>query len=443
MAEIAPFRGILYDVGKVDASKVLAPPYDVIDDAERARLAALDPHNAVELILPRGEGDAKYAHARALLDAWLADGTLVRDARPALYRYHQVYSSAELGGRAITRKGFIAAVKLHDFAEQIILPHERTLRGPKEDRLKLKDATRCHLSQIFTMYRDPAHATDRAFEAAEARPPALDGTTADGTRHQIWRVTDPAVIAPVVAALAPLQLYIADGHHRYETMLALRERLRAEAGGTLPARSTAAFGAMFLCNMDDPGLVVLPTHRLVRGVEGFDPVELLVRLRATFEVRPLVGMAADAAGLRAALADAAGPAHRPAFGLVVPGQADAYLITPPAGFAPAAHGLVGAPAVTELDVSILHGVVFERVLGIDRAAQADQRHLEYYKDTAKALAAARAPGAQALFLMNATRVDQVAAVSEAGEVMPQKSTYFVPKIASGVVLNPVRADELL
>jgi uncharacterized protein (DUF1015 family) len=446
MAEIAPFRGILYDPSRVEASKVLAPPYDVIDPAERARLAALDEHNCVRLILPEveggGDGDAKYAAARQTLEGWLADGTLKRDDRPAIYRYHQVFSSAELGGRTITRRGFIAAVRLHRFDEKVILPHERTLSGPKVDRLKLKDATRCHLSQIFTLYRDPAGETDRAFAAVEKTAPYLDGTTADGTRHLVWRVADAEIVARVARQLAPAKLYIADGHHRYETMLALRDKLRAESGGELESRSAAEFGTMFLCNMSDSGLVVLPTHRMVRGLAGFSPDELVTRLAAYFEVTTLSGKAGDAAALRSAVVDA-GHGMRTVFGLVLPGRPDAYLLTMRSDFHPSKIGVVGPPAVVNLDVSILHGVVFEHLLGIDREAQAAQTNLEYFKDTARALAAIGAGEGQALFLMNATRIEQVKAVADAGEVMPQKSTFFVPKIASGVVLNPIRADEEL
>jgi uncharacterized protein (DUF1015 family) len=199
---------------------------------------------------------------------------------------------------------------------------------------------------------------------------------------------------------------------------------------------------MFLCNMHDEGLVVLPTHRLVRDVAGFAADELLARLTAYFEIEPLEGRADDPAALRTALV-AAGAGHRAAFVLVLPDRADAYLLRFRLDVTAEAAGLVGPPAVTGLDVAILHGVVLERLLGIDRAAQAAQSNLEYFKDTAKAVAAIRKGEGQALFLMNATRVEQVKAASDVGEVMPQKSTFFVPKIASGIVLNPVRADESL
>jgi uncharacterized protein (DUF1015 family) len=445
MAEIAPFRGILYDPSRVAPSRVLAPPYDVLDDEERAAHAAFDPHNCVRLILPEaepaaGNGDAKYEAARDTLSAWLDEGVLRRDERPALYRYHQTFTSPELGNRPVTRRGLIAAVRLHRFDERIILPHERTLSGPKVDRLKLMDATRAHFSQIFTLYSDPSGETDRAFASAEREPPYLDGVTAEGTRHQVWRVSDAETAGRIARLLAPLRLYIADGHHRYETMLALRDRFRRRAGGELPSRSAAEFGTLFLCNMDDPGLVVLPIHRLVFGLADFAPDRFLEQVRSWFEVRPLPGAARDPGAVRAALADAS--RVRPSFVAGFPGR-DPVLLSLQTSVDRPQLGLTGSPAVAGLDVTVLHQVVLERVLGIDRAAQEAQKNLRYLKDTASALERIAAGDGQVGFLMNPTRVDQVVAVADAGEFMPQKSTFFYPKIASGVVINPIRPDEML
>jgi len=437
MAEIAAFRGILYDADRVQPSRVLAPPYDVIDDEEKQELLALDPHNAVRLILPDGDGDAKYPAAAATLNAWLDEQVLRRDERPALYRYHQVFTSAELGGRTITRRGFIAAVRLHRFDERIILPHERTLSGPKVDRLKLMDATGAHFSQIFTLYSDPSGESDRAFATAESRRPTLDGTTADGTRHLLWRVDDAVTIGRVVRLLAPLKLYIADGHHRYETMLALRDRLRERAGGELDSRSSANFGCMFLCNMDDPGLVVLPIHRLVFGLDGFDADGLLGKAQRWFDVAPL--SAQDAASVKSALAESS--RQRPSVVAAFPGRAPVLLQLK--AQIHAAATAAGSPVARSLDVSILHELVLESALGIDRAAQAAQSNIRYYKDTADLLARVARGEGQVAFVMHPTRVEQVKAVADASEIMPQKSTFFYPKIASGAVINPIRPEESL
>src|SRR6185369_6392693 len=197
MADISPFRGILYTKKAGAAEKLLAPPYDVISDEERAKLAALDPHNCVRLILPEGNGDEKYANAARDLNEWLREGVMARDTAPALYRYHQTFTAE---GITTTRKGFICRIRLVRFEERIVLPHERTLAGPKADRLKLKRATRTHLSQVFGLYRDAEGAADRAFAAVEQEPPALHGRTSDGVEHRLWRLTDRAALAQVMAS---------------------------------------------------------------------------------------------------------------------------------------------------------------------------------------------------------------------------------------------------
>src|SRR4051812_9307398 len=292
MAEIAAFRGILY--AHPDA-KLLAPPYDVISPTERAQLAALDPHNCVRLILPEGDGDEKYAHAAKDLREWLAAGVMKRDDQPALYRYHQTFTAE---GKTATRTGFICRIRLHKFAEGVVLPHERTLAGPKADRLKLKRATRAHLSQVFGLYSDAARASDEPFAALAGTPPLLDATTTDGVRQQLWRLTDPAAQQKVAALLQDKKVYIADGHHRYETMLALRDELRAESGGN--PRSAIEYGTIFLANMDDPGLLVFPTHRVVHGLPSFDRAAVLGQAREFFTVEEAA--VSDAPSLRAQLA---------------------------------------------------------------------------------------------------------------------------------------------
>jgi uncharacterized protein (DUF1015 family) len=432
MAEIAPFRGILYDVAKAGAAaRLLAPPYDVISPSERAALAALDPHNCVRLILPEGEGDQKYAHAAATLRAWLTDGILRRDDAPALYRYHQSFTAE---GRSATRKGFICRVRLARFDEGVVLPHERTLSGPKADRLKLKRACRAHLSQVFGLYSDPARATDEPFAAVEREPPALEGTTSDGVTQRLWRLGDAALQARVVAALADKKIYIADGHHRYETMLALRDELRAESHGR--PRSSVEYGTIFLANMDDPGLLVFPTHRVVHGLRGFDLEGVLARARTFFTVEE--SAPGEAPAVRAQLAERGRVA--PTFALAS-GARLFYLALQQNAALDRVAALRGPQVLRTLDVTLLHALVIEELLGIDRAAQEAEAHLRYLKDTAQALAEARAPDVQAVLLMNPTRVEQVRAVADAGEVMPQKSTFFYPKLASGLVINPIDPSE--
>jgi uncharacterized protein (DUF1015 family) len=443
MAEIAPFRGILYDLAKAGAAdKLLAPPYDVISDEDRAKLAALDAHNCVHLILPKdasgGDSDGKYQEAARALDAWLDQGVLRRDDAPALYRYHQIFrepgaTSSPSSARSFTRKGFICRIKLRRFDEGVVLPHERTLAGPKADRLKLKRATRCHLSQVFGLYSDPERATDAPFDALEKQAPVLEGTTGDGVTQRLWRLTDAALQNKVVAALADKKIYIADGHHRYETMLALRDELRAEARSP---RSSVEYGTIFLANMDDPGLLVFPTHRLVHGLPTFDFEKLVEGARAFFTSDEL--KVTNAQAVRHELEERGRRAPTIA---AARGNRIVYLTLRSDVDLERVPSLRGPAVLRKLDVTLLHALVIEHVLGIDRAAQERQTNLRYLKDTAAALSSASAPDVQVVFLMNPTPVAQVKAVADAGEVMPQKSTFFYPKLASGLVLNPIIPSE--
>lgn len=439
MPDIAPLRGILYDPARVDPGKVIAPPYDVIDPDERGRLAAADPHNCVRLILPEAEGGAdRYAAAAKTLDAWLASGVLKRDDRKAVYRYHQVFTHADLGDRPVTRTGFIAGVRLHEFSERVILPHERTLRGPKEDRLALMKATSAHFSQIFTMFKDSSGEVERLLKKAENDKPIVDATTADGTRHVLWRCNDAEMIGKLRHHMAPKKLYIADGHHRYETMLALREHFAKGREDGLSTYSAAQYGTMFLSSMDQEGLVVLPTHRVLHSLQGFTAAGLLEKAREYFIVDKIENGIARPKLIRDSIAAAEN--HQPAFAVVFPGESHAWRLT----LDPQSNSMVlglASKTIAKLDVTLLHTLVLERFLGITPAAQEAQTNLRYVKDTAKAIAEAGKPGVQAVFLMGASGVDKVKQVCDAGEIMPQKSTYFFPKIASGLVINRIDPDE--
>jgi uncharacterized protein (DUF1015 family) len=442
VADIAPFRGIRYDTARVDASKVLAPPYDVIDPAQRAALAASDPHNVVRLILPEpdavaDDGGDRYAAAARTFAAWQAEGVLVRDASRCIYRYHQIFRSPEHDGRLVTRRGFIAGVRLEPFSAGVILPHERTLAGPKADRLALMKATHAHFSQIFTLFQDPGGEVERLFRRVDDRSPDVEGTTGDGVVHRLWRIADAELIGKLRRLFAPKKLVIADGHHRYETMLALREHLAA--GRELDQYSAAHYGSMFLVSTDDPGLVVFPTHRLVHGLPEVSPAALLARARETFMVERLPGAARDPQRIRDAISRT--PGHQPSFAAVFAGEPDAWQLTLEPSVNLAAAGVTGHAAVARLDVTLLHGLVLDRLLGITPAAQEAQTNLRYSKDTAGALAEVEAGRAQIAFLLNPTRVEQVRHVAEVGEVMPQKSTFFYPKLASGLVMASIDPDE--
>jgi uncharacterized protein (DUF1015 family) len=432
MAEIAPFAGLRYNLDCIgDAARILAPPYDVITEAERLDLEARHPHNVVRLELPRGEGDSRYAHATGLLDAWIAEGILRKDPEPALYRYEQRFTWPSAGGRPYVRKGFIGLVKLEPFENRVVMPHEKTLSGPKEDRRKLLRATRTQLSQVFGLYRDPQGATEAALSPVEETAPVLEATTSDGCRHRLWMVTDRARIKAVVDGLRDRQILIADGHHRYETMLNLRDELRPK--GRPAGRSAADWGAMFLARAEDPGLLVLPTHRLVRNLPVFDIAALRAGAMPAFDVQH--SDEADVASIEARLRREG--ERRVTFAVRAAGVAWTTWLGLRDGVDLSS---LGSPALRELDVTVLHGVLLGPLLGIDAGAMAKQAYLGYTHSTAEALGAVASGQAQGAFFMNATPVEDVLLACEEGSILPQKSTYFQPKLATGLVMNRVDPD---
>jgi uncharacterized protein (DUF1015 family) len=427
MARIRPFRGLRYDVARAgDPARLMSPPYDVVDPAQRAELAARSPDNSIRFVLPEGEPPAKYQRGAAELRAQI-DRAMVRDGAAAIYVYHQRY---RVDGHERTRRGFIALIELTRFGAGPVLAHERTLAGPKQDRLELMRATMAHLELVFGLFADPP----RRWEALVA--PALTHPVLhcqfDDIEHTLWRVDDPEVVEAVQQHLADLKIYIADGHHRYETMCTFSDEL-AERG-----HPAARWGMIYLANLDDPELTVLPTHRLVHALPRVELIAVLDAVAPWFEVQR-VALPGDAPALRGRLR-AAG-ADRAAFGLAVPGTGELCVLTLREDFDPTGAGLGELPpALQRLDVVLLHELVLERALGIGKAAQAAKTNLRYYKSTDEALAVAR--GDQEIQLccfMNATPVADVRAVCDSGEVMPQKSTFFHPKIPNGLVFYDLRA----
>lgn len=421
MVAIRPFRGLRFDSKKVSGplADVMAPPYDVVDAAGRAALAERSEHNAIRFILPEGEGDAKYA-AGAEVFRKLATEAMVFDDRAGFYVYHQTF---EIDGSTYVRKGFVTLVELTRFGDGPILAHERTLAGPKVDRLNLMRACEAHLELVFGMFSDSGRRWEDA--VGELPEPVLEAEL-DGVKHQLWRIDDPSTVERLGLALTGKNIYIADGHHRYETMCAYRAEL--EAG----KHHDPAFGMIYLSNLDDPGLVVLPTHRLVHSLAAVDLSAIVEALKGWFEVSE-AAVPETGPALKAALAPREG---RATFALSLPGSGTMTVLTLREDFDPAAAGLGQmAEALQRLDVVLLHELVLERGLKISKQAQAAKTNLRYEKSTDKALSAARAGDdtAQLVCLMNATPVSDVVAVCDSGEVMPQKSTFFYPKIPNGLV----------
>ncbi len=428
MAKIRPFCAFRYDLPRAGkASDLLAPPYDVVDATYRAELGARSADNCIHVILPEGEGDARYTRGAQEFKR-LIDSALVRDDEPGLYVYHQRF---EVGGQTYVRKGFICLVELTHFGNGPVLPHERTLAGPKADRLKLMQACRAHLELVFGLFSDPERKWEQAV-GGQLQNPVLEADY-DGSHHTLYRVSDRAAVDAVVGLLADRNIYMADGHHRYETMCTYSDELVA-AGASDDAR----YGMIYLSNLDDPGLLVLPTHRLIHDVKGLDLARTLQDLAAYFDIvrEPLPATSTD---LLARMQQAG--SERAAFGLTVPGSGELSILTLKADFDPASAGLGDLPpALQRLDVALLHELVLDRGFGITREAQAAKTNIDYYKSTDKTLAVANGSdvgNTQLVCVMNATPVADVMAVCDSGEVMPQKSTFFYPKIPTGLTFRAI------
>jgi uncharacterized protein (DUF1015 family) len=416
MIDVAGFCGLTYDPATVELSRVITPPYDVIDPAQRVALADRSPYNFVGIDLPESAapGADRYRGAADRLASYRANGILRQDRSPTLYRYHQEFVDRETD-RTVIRKGVIAAVALSPWSTGAIRPHETTFRAPVEDRARLLEATRVHLSPVFAMYDGDAHAVDQLLARACATPD-LVARTDDGTRHSVWRISDAGTIAEVSRVLAPHCAYVLDGHHRYETMVAFHDR---------DTPSAVSRGLMFLVPMSDPGLIVLPTHRLVDGVHGLTRDRFLADVGRLARIEPIRGAARDPGELRRVLASASDGA---VFAAVFPGDPDAHLLTVSGD---------GRSAVSE--ISVLHDSILAPVLGIVSRPGASDARLRYVSDTAAALDAVAAGRAQLALLVRPPRLSQIKQVADRGQVMPQKSTYLFPKLASGLVMMAVDA----
>ncbi len=430
MAKIRPFRGLRYTLeAGTSATPVMAPPYDVVDAKGRDALVAKSEHNCMRFILPQGEGDEKYARGASAFRAIVRDA-MTRDAEPGIYVYHQRFEAL---GETFTRKGLVALIELTRFGDGPVLAHERTLKGPKIDRLNLMRACEAHLELVFGMFSDPQQRWEGIVEPVKGEPVLT--ADFDGVDHELWKVDDPSAIEALQEHLADKSIYIADGHHRYETMCAFREELQ---GRGHPA---AAYGMIYLSNLDDPGLVVLPTHRLVHGLTSVDLPAVLEQMGAFFEVA-VEPLPADTEAMRARMAEAG--KDRAAFGLAVPGSGQLAVLTLRADFDPDAAGLGDvAAALQRLDVALLHELVLERALGITKDAQAAKTNLRYFKSYDQTVEVARSGDdkTQLVCFMNATPVSDVVAVCDSGEVMPQKSTFFFPKIPNGLVFYDLSGGE--
>jgi uncharacterized protein (DUF1015 family) len=397
---------------------VTAPPYDVIDASQRAALLARSPFNVVAVDLPQPEpgGADPYATAGQLFDSWQLQGALVRDGEPALWAHTQDYTGPD--GQRRTRRGFFCRVRIEDYGPGKVRPHERTHPGPKEDRLRLTRATRANISPIFSLYSDPKQAAWAALSPTTTeQAPWGEVTDSDGTVHRLWRVSDPQSIATVQAATSEAELLIADGHHRYETMQAYAQ----EVGG----QGEHSYILMCLVALEDPGLTVFATHRLVSGLDEQRRAALAQALERDFDMTevPIEQIAPSPGSGPLQLGYFDGRDGR-AMRLTLKDQAiaDAALSD-------------RAPAYRRLDTGVLETLILKNALGL---SDDDISHFNgrfYARDTEEALAMVRSGDYDAAFLVRPTPVAQVRELAAAGENMPPKSTYFYPKLLTGLLFN--------
>jgi uncharacterized protein (DUF1015 family) len=449
MPHISAIRGIRYDLGHVGSlSNVIAPPYDVIDAELQNALYAKHPANIVRLILNKDEptDDAhnnRYTRAARLMRQWLRDGILFTEADPAIYVYHQVFNE---GGTQYTRRGFMCRVRLERFGEGSIYPHEETHGSAKADRLKLWSACKANLSQIFGLYPDPQNKAQDVLEAAIASVAPLEATDHLGVVHRIWPVKDIRVITEVIGAMGDRPVYIADGHHRYETACTLRDEVAEAHGGTLPAEHPANFVLMMCVSMSDPGMLVLATHRLFRGLPPMTSTQFRERLGECFTTE-----AAGSGPERAEelWAEIEAEDDQGTLGLYTTAD-DAWTLvrlTEAGRVRMAEVAADHSPEWQGLGVSILHRLIVDTLLdspnlpapkyvrGIDEVVHS----LKAGDDAGRDATGQQGTGGRfelAALVMPAT-VEHIRAISSHGERMPAKSTYFYPKLLSGLVINPL------
>jgi len=403
MAEIQPFHGVLYNSQRVHLADVLTQPYDKINAEMRERYLAASPHNLIRIALGKedpsdNETSNKYTRAAALYKRWLNEGVLRRADKPALYWLEQTFA-APGGSQTQTRKGLICRVRLSRWDEGHILPHEHTLAKPKADRMSLLRAVGAQQGQIFMLHPQP-------IPAPRLGAPLYSLVDDYDVTNALWEISEPAQIAAIQAALRPQTFYIADGHHRYETALAFRDEAGTEASQYVMAT---------IVDMNDPGLVILPTHRTVANLTSFDPRKFREKLAGSFHIEPTgtqgIGMT-DALG-RVTLRPKNPSALKPLF--------------------------AGKPSLWDtLDVAILHVAILEALLGIDEVRLREESNVTYWREPEKALEQVQSGKAQLAFFLQPTPVSAVKAVADARSRMPQKSTDFYPKLLSGMVMYEVR-----
>lgn len=427
MATIVPMKGLRYNSSKVDVNEVLTPPYDVIDANGQEGFYAKNQYNVIRLELGKvfpddNEEQNRYTRAADFLREWIASGVLVHENKPSVYLYEQEF---EARGEKKIRSGFIAGVQANDYSKGEVLPHEETLPKHKADRLNLMKATLANFSPIFGLYADPDHIIETALNNAKVnQKPDLEVSDDQGVVNRLWVVSDETTVQTVVNQMSSKKIFIADGHHRYETAV--------NFGKEMSAQGKPGFDYLMIClvNLYNEGLVVFPTHRVVKNLTDFDLNVLINKLTDDFKVEEITGLSLNEFISKL---ETLGQ-HTHSFGLYSSNKY--YLISLKDENRLDKLDLEGRSAAwRRLDVSILHTLILENLLGIGSRQRADESNLVYLRDDDATKAAVDNGSAQLAFFMNSTRVEEVTDIATGGEKMPQKSTFFYPKVITGMVIN--------
>ena len=403
MAIVNGFKAIRYNPEIInDFAKVLAPPYDVINKDEQEELFEKDPHNVIRLILPKGEGNSKYELAAKTFRDWFVEDILMQDEDEAIYPYYQEF---EEKGRRLTRKGFIARVKLEDFSTKIILPHERTFPKHKADRMKLMTACKANMSPVFSVYSDPDGTVEKAIDLTITDKPIFEVEGNEGVVNKMWQISDPTLLKLVKETMADTSLLIADGHHRFETALEYRNNRRADAGvGT--GEEPYEYVMMFLARGEGEGLVINPTHRVVKNLNGLSDQELLNKLGEEFELKKMP------------FNEAVSGIGDYEFTLLLGNPDNAYRATP-------------KESGRDLGVTTLHANVFNKIIDEESAG------ILYSKFLNETVELVRSGEYKLAFILPELKAGDIFDVVSSGDRMPHKTTYFYPKILSGLTFNPL------
>jgi uncharacterized protein (DUF1015 family) len=442
MAEIHPFKGIVYNPAKItDFSTVVAPPYDIISPSEQEGYYAKNPYNVIRFILGKEssadtDSDNRYTRAASFFKKWQEDQILIRDKEPSFYFYVQEFSAQ---GKSFVREGFFALVRLEEYDRGVIIPHERTLSGPKVDRLKLMRSCQANFSPVFLLYPDSGNEVTGQLRSGIIDSPLIEVRDEKGVLHKFWRVVNQEILSWVKARLAKEPLFIADGHHRYETALNYRNECRQKKSNCT-GKEGFNYMMMYLTPLEGKGLVILPYHRVLHSLSNFDFSTFEKKLKETFEVETLTFYPESEHDARhiflKRLEEKGRDSH--AYGLFARG-ANAYHILTLKKNSVTSESKTSP--VSCLDVTILESLIFNQILGITSERLREQKNIEYCHDSEEAFHLVREKGLQLAFLLNPTRIEEVKAVALKGETMPQKSTYFYPKLLSGLVINRLDPEE--